>query len=271
MGSSNAQKYFNIYKDSLFRIDNDLRFWKEFLKSNISALAHMEDKSIQTAIFCAYDHDYDKISGTLKCNEKIYQTNISELEKRRADFFNWIMNLSILKAYNALEILILQAIQAVYFPQMDDPIKGKKRADKINSMIKEYLQSNKINPNTKNNEHLIEFLTMNSVKLKSFLNLEMNNDLNTRWQEFFYMISILRNVVAHCGMIVQLDIQNEIKSKAKDIFERHFEIILDDNRLPILSPRENIFGDFINYINSLSISIYKFVFDQDDLNFIGLK
>lgn len=266
-----AKEYFDIYKESIFKIDNDLRFWKQFLKSNIESFINSDDKTIQTAIFCAYDHEFDKIKGTLKCHEKVYKTNSSGLEQRRSDFFNWIMNLSILKSYNALEILILQAINVVYYPELEDPIRGKKQMDKIHEKVKEYLKQNNIKVNTKNNQHLVDYLINRNRKLSSFLNLEMNVDLKTKWIDFFDMISTLRNVVAHCGMIVQPDVQNGIKSKSKDIFERHFSIVEDINGLPVLYPREEIFGDFIKYVNSLSISIYKFVFNQNDLSFIGLK
>lgn len=269
--SSRAIECFEIYKESIFQIDYDLKLWKSFLESNIKDYSKQKDSVINTAIFCAYDHEHNKISGSLKSHKKVYETKISELGDKRIEFFIWIMNLSILKAYNALEILILQAIQSVYYPQLEDPINGKKQTDKVQAEIKEYLKQNGVKLNTKNNKHLIDFLTMNSVKLNSFLNQRMNVDLNTKWLDFFEMISIIRNVVAHCGMILQPDVQNEIKSKAKDIFERHFEIISDLNGLPIISPRENIYGEFIKYLNSLSMSIYKFVFDQNDLTFIGLK
>jgi len=262
---------FNIYKESLFSIDNDLRFWRYFLKSSIDKFPKIGGRDINTAIFCAYDHQFDKIGGLLKCHEKVYKTKESELEKRRIDFFNWIMNLSILKAYNALEILILQAIQIVYFPNLTDPVAGKKQSDNLQKHIKDYLKNNSVKIDTKNNDHLIQFLRLNSTKLRSFFQLPMNVDLSTRWIDFFYLISILRNVVAHCGMIIQKDLHNEIKSKAKDIFERHFELILDLNGLPMLCPKDSIFGDFLNYINSLSVSIYKFVFDENDLSFIELK
>lgn len=266
-----AIECFNIYKESIFSIDHDLRFWSHFLKSSIDKFPGIEDRVINTAIFCAYDHQFDRIGGILKCHEKVYKTKSSELENKRIDFFNWVMNLSILNAYNALEILILQAIQIVYYPKMANPIKGKKQTDKLQIQIKSFLKSNSVKINTKNNDHLIQFLKSKSEKLNSFLDQPLNIDLKTKWIDFFYLISILRNIVAHCGMIVQPDLHNEIKSRAKDIFERHFEILQNVNGLPTLSPKGEIFGNFIRYINSLSISIYKFVFDEDDLTFIGLK
>lgn len=262
---------FNIYKESLFSIDNDLRFWRHFIKSSIENFQKIGDREINTAIFCVYDHQFDKIGGILKCHKKVYRTKESELEKRRIDFFIWVMNLSILKAYNALEILILQAIQIAYFPNLTNPITGKKQSNNLQNRIKDYLKLNSVKIDTKNNDHLIQFLILNSTKLKCFLELPMNVDLSSKWIDFFYLISILRNTVAHNGMVLHKDVHNEIKSKARDIFERHFEIILDSNELPILCPRDSNFCDFLNKVNSLSVSICKFVFDENDLSFLELK
>jgi hypothetical protein len=262
---------FNIYKESIFKIDSDLGFWNYFLKSSIDDYSKSSDRELNTAIFCAYDLQHDKIGGGKKCHEKVYRIMSSELDHKRIDFFHWIMNLSILKAYNALELLIYQAISITYFPDIPNPILSKKNNDKIQNRVLEFLRSNSIPVNTRNNEHLITFLCEKSPKLRSFVHLPMNVDLKTTWINFFYLISLIRNIVAHCGMIVQRDTLNEIKSKAKDIFERHFEIIKDEKGLPILTPRNEVFGNFIDNINSLSIGIYKYVFNENDLTFIELK
>lgn len=262
---------FEFYKESIFNIDNDLRFWKSFLKSSINQYPKKDDRDINIAIFCAYDYQHDNINGILKSHKKVYKIKTSELETKRIEFFNWIMNLSILKAYNSLEILILQSIQIAYFPSMPNPIEGKKQNDKIQKKIKDFLETSSIKINTKNNAHIVQFLRIKCSKLDCFFNLPMNVDLTTKWVDFFNFISILRNIVAHCGMIVQPDIHNEIKSKAKDIFERYFEIKQNVNGLPTLIPKNEEFTNFLNYINSLSVSIYKFVFNENDLTFIGLK
>lgn len=266
-----AKECFDIYKETIFSIDNDLRFWRIYLKSSFDNSSGIEDMEVNTAIFCGYDHDFDKIGGNLRCHEKVYTTMSSELEKRRVDFFVWIMNLSVLRAYNALEILLLQAIQIVYYPNFSNPIEGKKQTDAINAQIKEFLKSNSVKQTTKNNDHIIQFLKHKSIKIKTFLDLPMNIDLTTKWGDFFCLISILRNVIAHNGAIVQPNVRNQIKSISKDIFERHFEIIPNVNGLPTLCPHDDIFANFITYVNSLSINIYKFIFNENDLTFIDLK
>lgn len=262
---------FEIYKESIFSINYDINFWKSFLKLSIERFPEKVERNLFTAIFCAYDHDSNTIQGTLKCHEKVYKTNISDLEKKRIEFFQWIMNLSILKSYNSLEILIHRSIQLAFYPKLPNPIMGKKQTENIQNQIRDFLTNKNVSIITKNNDYLMQFLRIKSSKLASFLDLPMNTDLNTTWIEFFYLISILRNIIAHCNMVIQLDIQNEIKSKAKDVFERFFEIKPNMNGLPTLSPIVDQFENFITYLNSLSLSIYKYVFNENDLSFIGLK
>lgn len=266
-----VKKCFDNYKESIFSIDHDLKFWKYFLKISIDAYPSTTDREINTAIFCVYDHPWDRIGGVLKCHEKVYRTNVSELHKKSIDFFSWVMNLSILNAYNSLEILILQAIQMAYYPKLSNPVEGKKQTAEIQYQIKNFLKNNSIKVDTKNNDYLIQFLKLKSPEISSFLNLKMNTDLNTKWIDYFYLISILRNVIAHCAMVVQPGIQNEIKSLAKDIFERHFEITKNLEGFPILNPKPDIFNEFIKFVNSLTISIYKFIFAENDLSFIGMR
>jgi len=265
------QKCFDNYKESIFNIDHDLRFWKHFLKTSTDSFPLTVDREVSTAIFTVYDHQYDKIAGHLKTHEKVYKTDASELQNKSNDFFTWVMNLSILNAYNSMEVLILQAIQLKYYPALKNPIDGKKQTDIIQGQIKNYLKSNSIKVNTKNNDHIIQFLVSKSSKIKAFLNLRMNTDLQTKWIDFFHLLSILRNIIAHCTMVVQPDVHNEIKSISKDIFLRHFEIKNNINGLPILNPRTEIFNNFLHRINSLTINLYKFVFDESDLSFVGMR
>lgn len=269
--NNNVEECFNNYKESIFSIDHDIRFWKHFLKISIDSYPSEIDREISTAIFTVYDHPFDRLGGFLKRHQKVYRTNVSELHKKSTDFITWIMNLALLNAYNSMEILLLQAIQIKYYPNSENPILGRKQADKIHEQIKQVLRKNSIKVSTKNNDHVIKFLRLKSSKINVFLDLKMNTDLNSRWIDFFNLISILRNIVAHCAMIVQVDIQNEIKSKAKDIFERHFEIVENHTGFPILTPKSDIFNGMINRLNTLTTNLYKFNFDETDLKFLGLN
>lgn len=269
--NSQIQECFDSYKESIFNIDHDIRFWKHFLKISIDSFLASIDREVSTAIFTVYDLQYDKIAGCLKTHEKIYKINASELQAKSNDFFTWVMNLSILNAYNSMEVLILQAIQIKYYPDLKNPIDGKKQTDKIQRQIKNYLEINSVKVNTKNNNHIIQFLVLKSPKIKSFLNLNMNTDLQTKWIDFFHLLSILRNTIAHCTMVVQPEVHNEIKSISKDIFQRYFEIKRNRNGLWTLNPRIEIFNNFLHQINSLTINLYKLIFDESNLSFIGMR
>lgn len=267
---NNINECFDFYKESIFIIDHDLKFWHNYIKPlTINDLN--EDRVINSSIFCLYEYQSNAIKGTLRSHEKVYTTKKSDLKNKKEEFFSWITILSILKAYNSLEILILQLIQLVYFPNLSNPVQGKKQYDEIQKEIKNYLKAQAVKCDTKSNKHLIEFLKIKSQKFNDFLNLQMNVDLKTNWLDFFYIISVLRNIVAHTGMIVQKDIQNEIKGKGKDVFERFFEIKRNIQGLPILTPKIDIFTNFLSYFNSFTANMCKFVYDKNDLAFIGLK
>ena len=271
MVNSEIISIFNVYKDSIFGIENDLRFWKGFLKVAIDNYSKFEEREIYTSIFGAYDIDYLSNAGYLKCHKEIFQISTPDLETKRQDFFNWIINLSVLRAYNSLEILLLRSIQKSYYSNFEDPLNGKKQSDKIQNEIRDFLIANSIKFETKNNEHLLQFLIKKSPKIDTFLSHKMNVDLNTTWLNFFFIISILRNIIAHQGMIIQPNLLNDIKSKAKDVFERYFSLKNNISGFQILSPIEKEFGNFLTYVNSFSLTMNKLIFNKDNLDFIGLE
>ena len=149
--------------------------------------------------------------GYLKSYETPFELHTKDLEIHRKFFFFWVMNLSILKSYNALELFILQVIQLSYFPTLQNPINGKKQADEVQKQIKNYLLNNNLQYDTKNNRHIIQFLKYQSAQCCSFLDHRMRIDLKTNWENFFELFSILRNIIAHQGIILNSDIHNEIK------------------------------------------------------------
>lgn len=264
-------KCFNVYKEDMFRIDNDISFWRNFLNHCIKNYSENPESMINTAIFCVYDHQYNDISGFLKSHDKTYETKVSDIPFRREEFFNWILNLAILKSYNSLEILLLQAINIKYFPDLNDPLDGRRETEQIRGKIKESLIAESIKFKKDNNDYILKYLSLKSPNIHSFLKLNMNVDLNTTWKDFFLTLSIIRNIVTHNSMIIQQDTLNAIKSKSKDIFERHFDIKQGVNGFPILYTKEDVFGELITKINSLGVNLYKFVFNESDFSFLGLK
>ena len=177
-----------------------------------------------------------------------------------------------MKAYNAMEILLLQAIQLECYPTQKDPLLGKKPSENINKEIRAFLKSQQYNPDTKNNRHLILFLKEKSPKVNSFLNLLVRIDLKTNWEAFFEMTSILRNIVAHHSMIVTKDAQNEINSIAGNLFYRNFDLVSDELGNSVLQFKSiHQFQTFLDYLNDFSLNTTKFLFDQADLSFIDLE
>lgn len=272
MTNSKTQKAFDIYKNTVFKVDTDLRFWQPFIKLSIKDYQSKPSspKVVFEAIFHAYNINPKTNSGLLKTVKTVYSRKTIDLESQSDDFFRWIMLLSLLKTYNALEILLLQAIQYKYFPAKKDPILSKKACDEIHMEIKKQLSSNGIKPDPKNNRHLINFLATNSNDISSFLLLPIRADLTTNWKQFFELVSVLRNVVAHHGTILSSDTQNSINSVSKDIFERHFIVDKEPLNYNILKPKQEQFLNFLNFYNDFSVNIFKLIFNQNDLTFIGI-
>lgn len=222
---------FELYKSTVFTTDIDLRFLKSFLNDSIKEYKskNLQSYEIFSAIFPAFNIDPITNTGRLKTHTKVYSIKTPDLDKHNKDFFVWVSNLSILKTYNALEIFLLQAIHLKYFPTHKNPIDSKKAVEQIHKEIKSHITTLNIKTDTKNNRHIIEFLKNQSPDINSFLKLPIRSDLTTNWENFFELISILRNIIAHQGTIVSADTYNEIKSRGKDIFQRHFNLSKDEN------------------------------------------
>lgn len=271
LSSTDIQKTFNFYRNSLFSISNDIQFWKSFLEKAIEKYNEANEcghRKIFESIFNVYDIPFDSLNGVLKTYNETFEISPNSLQDYRKKFFNFVMNFSILKAYNASELLLLGSIQLAFFPTLESPFKNRKHADKIHKEIK----NNLTNADTTNNRHLIQFLKAKCSKFDTFSDQLVRIDLKTNWINFFEMLSILRNVIAHHGTIVNVDTLNQIKSKAKDIFERHFDLCDDENAYAILHPKEgDSFLNFINLINDFSLNTSKFVFDKYDLSFLDMS
>jgi len=178
----------------------------------------------------------------------------------------------LLKGYNAIEILLLQSIQLAFYPEFVDPLAGKKESEKIQKEVKDFLKNNKCSIDKRNNRHIIQFLRQKSAKVNSFLSQLVRIDVKTNWEAFFELISLLRNIIAHHGMIVTLDVQNEINSRASDLFNRNFDIVSDGVGNQTLKFKDiHRFQSFIDYFNDFTLNTAKFIFDQPDLSFMDLQ
>lgn len=225
---------------------------------------------VHEACFRAYDISQITNERCLKVHYKHSSKNITNLDRNCKDFFIWIMNLSLLKTYNALETLLIQSIQLRYYSNFINPIGNKKAIDQITKEIKSYLTTQGISADTKNNRHIIGFLSHQSSEINAFLKLPIRNGITTNWESFFEFISILRNIIAHQGTIINADTHNQIKSKSKDIFQVHFTLPKDENDYMNLCPKDEQFLGLISLCNDFAANCVKLIFGENDLSFIGM-
>ena len=158
------------YIDAVSTIENDLCFWQAFLKSSITEYLNKssETKELHSSIFTVYNINPITNKGLLKAHSNVHSLRVDNLERNRVDFFSWIMNFSIIKFYNAMEILLLQAIQIEYFPNGVNPIKNKKAMMQIQQEIVDCLKANGIKVDMKNNKYIIQFLKIQSPEINLF-------------------------------------------------------------------------------------------------------
>ena len=262
------RKIFSFYRNSLFAISNDIHLWGVMLDAMIPEYrAKYEDLFLFESSFNVYNIPHDSLNGRLKTYHETFKVSVDELPDYQAKFFDRITTLSILRAYNSCELLLLRSIHLAYFPNLDNPLKTKKGADNIHREVKKSLS----NADTTNNRHIIQFLSDRSTEFNSFSKRVIRIDLKTDWANFFEMFSILRNVIAHNESIIHVDTLNELKSKAKDIFERHFELRSDKDGFNYLHPKKgDAFKNFLNVVNDFSLNAAKFIFHENDLLFLEM-
>src|SRR4029079_10196111 len=132
-------------------------FWNHWLKHTIEVDLSREPnpREIFTHLKAS---TYESQSGVLKVTSESISVHNYNWQDHRRKFFRWIMNLSILKNYNALELLLLQAIQLSECPMLSNPIDGPKEMREIENKICEFLKLSAITPDRKNNRYIIQFL-----------------------------------------------------------------------------------------------------------------
>ncbi len=266
--------YFNEYIKSVSQIEIDIRFWKHFLTMSIEKYKTENpiNRWISQSGFSLYNIPADGQNVWLHSSNETFSIEIDDLTSHNNNFFVWIMNLSLIRTYNAVELLLLQTIRHKYFPTLADPIKGKKETNKVIEQIKIYLKNNGQTVDTKNNRYLLLFLTLNSTDIEKFYDLSVNSvNWKTNWTNFYELFSILRNVITHHGMLISQSIRNELNSIAGDIFIHYFEQPTNRKSTEILKAKdEQYFLNFINHINDFAGNTVKFIGGQNDLQFIGL-
>ena len=267
------KSYFNEYLKTAFQIDVDLRFWKHFLSTSIQnyKLENPENRWINETGFSLYNIQPDGLNTWLHVSKETSSIEIKDLETHSDNFFTWIMNLSIIRIYNAAELFLLQSIQLKYFPSLHPVNNNKKNANKIIAEIRNYFSANGQSFDTTNNRYLIEFLKDKSSDFSSFLQLKVNMDWTTKWDEFYEFFSILRNVITHHAMIITPAIRNNLNSIAKDAFNHYFIQPSNTTDIDILKSKdEHHFLYFVSHVNVFVGNAVKFIAEETNFSFIGL-
>ena len=257
----------------MFQVGIDLQFWNRFLKSSITKYQETETKprEILTSLFGSYDIDLSSNSGFLKVYDKPKSINTEDLQEIRENFFSWVINCSIVKTYIAVESAFMKVIWIKYFAELENPLDSKKKFDKLTKSIISSLKEAGIKRDTKNNRHIVEFLKWKSKDYNKFLVQPIRIDLTTNWSNFFELLSILRNIVSHIGSKVSMDLLNEIKGSAKDIFERHFTIDQDNFGFKHFHANQEQFGNFLNLVNDYTLNSLKIILNEKDFNFLKMN
>ncbi len=264
--------YFNEYKEVAFQTEVDLGFWTNFLSANIKEFQSKNPINtwIHDAGFSMYNINPNGLDTWLHMSPDSITIEIRDLETQRQIFFNWIMNLSIVRLYNASELLILKSIHFKFFSsiKIND---NKKGINKIIAEIRNYLLANSLPFDTTNNRYLLEFIKHKSPEFLQFLNLKLNIDWQTKWKDFYELFSILRNIITHNAMIVTNDIKNNINSIAKDVFNYYFTQLDKTKDFTILKPKDqHHFTAFTGYMNTFTANCVKFIAGESDFIFISL-
>lgn len=270
---STLSRSYAEYVEVMFQVGIDLQFWNKFLKGAVTRYQQTESypREIYSSLFGAYDIDLSSNSGFSKIYNESKSINTTELQEIREKFFAWVINCSIVRTYIAVETAFIQTIWATHFPTLDNPLDSKKNLEKLSKAIKSSLKESGRKNETKNNRHIIEFFKSKSIDYKKFLLQPIRIDLNTDWTQFFELLSILRNIVSHIGSKVSNDLINEIKESAKDIFERHFNLVEDKYGFKHINANQEQFGNFLNLVNDFTLNSLKIIRNEKDFDFLKMK
>jgi len=259
---------FEVYRQSIFALQNDIQFWRLFLTISINEYVQGKpaEFTMYKSIFSVYDINPKTNIGYLNSHHSIKAYSVDRIFNEKEKFFNWIINLAVLKAYNAAEILILETISINYFEKMNLSIIDKKAQVLINTKIREYLKTIQVDYNTTNNKHLINYLKSKSSDFLMFVTQSIRVGSKTTWGNFFNTFSLLRHIIAHNGMIVSDDALNEIRSTSKDVFDAHFYLSSSNLLIPI----HDQFLNFLVFVNDFIINSVKIVMEEDSFAFLKM-
>lgn len=259
------------YRKSVHIPVDDLRFWGHFI-NNWAIPEYQrqnEPRIIHSSGYGVYDFSDAFNKGFLKMSSEVRNIHSKDLEEHSGDFFNWLMNLSLVRAYNALEILILQSTNACFLNLGIKTSASKRDMNKIHSEIgkKLNLKSDRVN-----NKHLIQFLCENSDDFKKWVKDKVRYDGLITREDFFYLISVLRHCVVHQAAILSKDSLNEINSKSsKDFFSQFFTLVDAGNNCYEFKPIQEKFIYFLDLSIEFAVNTLTFVAKQPNFRFLKMS
>ncbi|MDR3712345.1 MAG: hypothetical protein P4L51_05990 [Puia sp.] len=263
------------FRKSIASVEWMIQFWGPFLKYTLEQyLSKQDDRQVFGAIFTAYNIPVSpqEEMWLWKAPDQ-FSLNTDEMEVYRKQFFHLVMNFGLVRAYQAIEMLLFQAAVIAHFPK-NLPEVGKNATKMGDALIKKAFREdiNLGHLETKNNRHLLRFHAYHSPDFGRFMQETTRIDQRASWAQFFEMMSIIRSINVHHGGWMTKDVLNELQSIAKGIFQHSFEFSTGTDGLLILQPKE---GDPFLYIvtltKDLAVNALKYIFDLPDLSFLGMR
>jgi len=264
------------FRKSISLTEWAVHFWSHFLEHSIEThwARDRPDHPAFQAMFAAFNLPQEGHEGWLWSdpNNHLHIRN-ADLEDYRRRFFAMVKSLALVRSYNALEILLFQAVLWAYFPS-EKLISGKNATRKGEELIKKAFREGMVNGkmDSTNNRHLLAFIAQKSAAFDIFFSQKIRSDMHTTWSGFFEFISIIRNINTHQGGLLTQDTLNQLKSASKELFERAFDYEEEgEDHFALLPMEGDNFVLLIALIKDFAVNASKHIFDQADLAFLGLQ
>lgn len=258
--------FYDEYVELSWSKDFQLNFWKikldevakNLTEEEIEAFSN-ESHFLSEGIFATYDIPIGASSGWLNSRSDTKAITKKTIDNYKNTFLQEIINLSMVRYQNALERLLINAINECYVevPQFDVYSRTS-----LNKFIKRLAI-----PREDNSLHLLTYLETKNKSVKDFLNMKCNVDLNATWRDLFNFFGVIRNTIVHNGMLMSWDAYKKYLAIDDDIFHYFFERP-ERAKLFELKPRLDRIGLFANYSDQFATNIIKRIANKPDLEFL---
>jgi hypothetical protein len=258
------------YMDTLFQINNDLHFWDTFLSNKINEIVLNDPDPGRSAFesgFYVYDIPHNSQQGWLKNLNLEFEKAMSDLPEWFKEFFGRTTNLYIAKGYNEMELLLLEVIHRIYFPEIIDDIRERSYYRKVEGKIKEFFKNKGEEFDTKNDRHIIKFLKNQSSDYLIFLQMHPRINYSNDWEGFFEFVSILRNSASHIKSVFTTDGMNALKSQFQEFLDAFFTVVNLNEGYFTLIPKDD--DNLWSLINDFTANTIKILVGESNLKFLS--